>query len=340
MIAFIKNLFFRNKTKRLLAYIDKVETSLTLFQSIDNEEHKKLVRPMRSLLKKDLYEDIVSRYNVCIQKIEKHNKEIQALTFAYNTLMQNYPIADILDNILKCSREKIEEIDSTIKKVYSYVVPNSFQYKKQYDAYKQGIEEILHEYDLIKEQKNLILKIISEINNLPDVYIDSENISKALANALKGVEKYTSYERQYYQMPIVNANTIEKHNEKFIVKHLNDTIFDNVNGKSLDIEQRRAVLCDAKSNLTIAGAGSGKTLTICGKVKYLLEKGLAKKDEILLLSYSRASADDLENKINMVATGLTVETFHALGYKILTESSGKKKAIEEQLRAYITQFFE
>ena len=340
MIAFIKNLFFRNKTKRLLAYIDKVETALTLFQSIDNEEHKKLVRPMRSLLKKDLYEDIVSRYNVCIQKIEKHNKEIQALTFAYNTLMQNYPIADILDNILKCSREKIEEIDSTIKKVYSYVVPNSFQYKKQYDAYKQGIEEILHEYDLIKEQKNLILKIISEINNLPDVYIDSENISKALANALKGVEKYTSYEHQYYQMPIVNANTIEKHNEKFIEKHLNDTIFDNVNGKSLDIEQRRAVLCDAKSNLTIAGAGSGKTLTICGKVKYLLEKGLAKKDEILLLSYSRASADDLENKINMVATGLTVETFHALGYKILTESSGKKKAIEEQLRAYITQFFE
>ena len=73
---------------------------------------------------------------------------------------------------------------------------------------------------------------------------------------------------------------------------------------------------------------------------YLLEKGLAKKDEILLLSYSRASAEDLENKINKVAQGLTVETFHALGLKILTESSGKKKAIEEQLRAYITQFFE
>ena len=339
MFTFIKNLFLKNKAKKILLYIEKVETALTLFQSIDNEEDKNR-KLIRSLSNKELYEDIVSKYNVCLQKIEKHNKEIQTLTFAYNTLLQAYPIADILDNILKCSREKIEEIYLTIKNVYTYVIPNSFQYKKQYDTYKQSIEEILRDYDLIKEQKNLILKIISEIDNLPDVYIDSENIFKVLDTALKGVEKYTSYERQYYQIPVVNDSIIGKHNEKFIARHLNDAIFDNVNGKSLDEEQRRAILCDSKSNLTIAGAGSGKTLTICGKVKYLLEKGLAGKDEILLLSYSRASADDLENKINKVATGLTVETFHALGLKILTESSGKKKAIEEQLKAYITQFFE
>ena len=108
----------------------------------------------------------------------------------------------------------------------------------------------------------------------------------------------------------------------------------------MDQEQRRAVLCNAKSNLTIAGAGSGKTLTICGKVKYLLETGLASRDDILLLSYSRASADDLAKKVDGVAKGLRVETFHALGLNILTEASGKKKAIEEQLKSYITQFFD
>ena len=339
MFAFINNLFLKSKAKKILSYIQKIETALTVFQSIDNKEDKN-IKFIRALSKKELYADIISRYNVCIQKIEKHNIEIQTLTFACNTLMQSYPIAKILDNILEYSWGKIEEIHSTIKKVYAYVIPNTFQNKERYDAYKQSIEEIIRDYDLIREQKNLILKIISEVDNLPDIYIDSENISKALDNALKGVEKYTSYERRYYQIPIVNADTIDKHNEKFIARHLNDTVFDNVNGKSLDIEQRRAVLCNARSNLTIAGAGSGKTLTICGKVKYLLEKGLVKKDEILLLSYSRASADDLEDKINKVATGLTVETFHALGLKILTESSGKKKAIEEQLKAYITQFFE
>ena len=79
-------------------------------------------------------------------------------------------------------------------------------------------------------------------------------------------------------------------------------------------------VCNAKSNLTIAGACSGKTLTICGKVKYLLEKGLASRDDILLLSYSRASADDLAKKVDGVAKGLRVETFHALGLNILNLS--------------------
>ena len=339
MFAFVKNLFLKNKARKILSYIESIEKALTFFNGIKNFEDKN-VKIIRSLSKEELYADVVSRYNVCIRKIEKHNKEIQTLTFAFNTLLQTYPIENILDDILECSKEKIEEINSTVKKVYAYVVPNSFKYKKQYDTYKQRIEEIICDYDLIREQKSLILTIISEIEHLPDMYIDNENMSKALENALKGVEKYNTYKRKYYQVPVVNISIIENHNESFITRHLSDTVFDNVNGKSLDNEQRRAVLCNSKSNLTIAGAGSGKTLTICGKVKYLLETGLAREDEILLLSYSKASADDLERKIRNVATGLTVETFHALGLKILTESSGKKKTIEEQLKAYITKYFE
>ncbi len=338
MLTFICNFFLKKKAKKLISYIENVETKLTFFQIIDNSNtNSKLIR---SLSKKQLYADIISRYNVCIQKIENHNNEIQSLIFAYNSLLESYPISTILDNILVYSLEKIEEIYATIKNVYAYVVPNSFQYKNQYDTYKQNIEEILCEYEIIREQKLLITSIADEINNLPDVYIDEENLSIALKSALDGIEKYNAYRHKYYQSPTVNNSTIENHNEKFIKMHLDDVIFDDVNGKCLDAEQRRAVLCNSKSNLTIAGAGSGKTLTICGKVKYLLETGLARKDEILLLSYSKASADDLETKVNNVAKGLTVETFHALGLKILTELNGKKKAIEEQLKAYITQFFE
>lgn len=339
MFAFIEKLLFKRKRKKVLSYIDKVEAALSLFNIIENHEDKP-TKLIRSLSKTKLYADIVSRYNVAIQKIEQHNKEIQSLSFAFNTLLQTYPISDILDNILEYSKEKIEEIYSTIKKVYAYVIPNSFGKKQQYDAYKQGIEEIICNYNLIIEQKSLLLSVAKEINNLPDEYIDADNISTALSSALELLERYHTFERKFYQIPVVDASTIEKHNEKFIARHLADAIFDDVNGKSLDAEQRRAILCNAKSNLTIAGAGSGKTLTICGKVKYLLETGLAKEDEILLLSYSRASADDLENKVNCVANNLTVETFHALGLRILTESSGKKKAIEEQLKAYIRQFFE
>ena len=99
MFAFIENLFSKNKARKILSYIENIETALTLFSGIETNYDKNAKR-IRSLSKNELYADLVSRYNVCIQKIEKHNKEIQSLTFAYNTLLQTYPIAYILDNIL------------------------------------------------------------------------------------------------------------------------------------------------------------------------------------------------------------------------------------------------
>lgn len=48
--------------------------------------------------------------------------------------------------------------------------------------------------------------------------------------------------------------------------------FFNINGYDLDETQIAAIKSEAKSTLVVAGAGSGKTLTILGKIKYLIEK--------------------------------------------------------------------
>jgi len=56
----------------------------------------------------------------------------------------------------------------------------------------------------------------------------------------------------------------------------------------LDQQQRLAVAVDEKCNLVVAGAG--KTLTISGKVKYLVDKKGINAKDILLISYTKKAA--------------------------------------------------
>lgn len=67
---------------------------------------------------------------------------------------------------------------------------------------------------------------------------------------------------------------IDSANKAFIISESKrcDALLSDIDGKSLDEQQRIAVICDEDRNLVLAGAGSGKTLTICGKGKISLPR--------------------------------------------------------------------
>ena len=188
---------------------------------------------------------------------------------------------------------------------------------------------------------SLIRKFRASIaEQLPDKYFSIyDSYFDSFKKQLKEIEKYCgndSSKEESYRL----VRSIEWHNEYFIKNHLNDPIFDKVCGYSLDEEQRRAILCDSKHNLVVAGAGTGKTLTICGKIQYLLENNLAKEDEILLMSYSSDSVDDISRKVAKVSANMKAKTFHSLGNEILTKHYGEKKAVEDQILSHIKAFLE
>ena len=100
----------------------------------------------------------------------------------------------------------------------------------------------------------------------------------------------------------------------------------------LDREQRKAIYDPARFNLTVAGAGSGKTTTILGKILYLLQSGFASPPEILVLSFTHDSATELRERFlceyyqvfaEQILLGkspppnITIETFHSLALKLL-----------------------
>ena len=63
-----------------------------------------------------------------------------------------------------------------------------------------------------------------------------------------------------------------------------------VEGKMLDEQQMRCITKEVRNHLVLAGAGTGKTTTIIGYIKYLLKKKICNPDDILVLSFTNASA--------------------------------------------------
>ena len=116
-----------------------------------------------------------------------------------------------------------------------------------------------------------------------------------------------------------------------ILKNHGDSFFD-VNGMKLDKYQKSIIKDDSNALLVVAGAGSGKTLTIVGKIKYLIEELGYKKEEILCLSFTNETVNSLKSKINYQ---VDVFTFHKLALNIIKEHNIKYKICKDSLLPYV-----
>ena len=119
----------------------------------------------------------------------------------------------------------------------------------------------------------------------------------------------------------------KEHNLNFVnTQQINcKDLLTDVGGLTLDEQQQQAVLTEEDNVLVIAGAGSGKTLTIQGKVKYLIERKKLSPEDILLISFTNKSADEMSERISAdMAMKFTAKTFHKLGTDIISEAYNEK----------------
>lgn len=103
---------------------------------------------------------------------------------------------------------------------------------------------------------------------------------------------------------------------------------------SYDKEQLRAIYTSEAHTFVIAGAGSGKTSLIVGKVNYLIEQEKLKENEILCLSFTNAACDNLKRKL---LYDVDVLTFHKLALNIL---HNEYKINNNYLKYIINEYFE
>jgi DNA helicase-4 len=115
-------------------------------------------------------------------------------------------------------------------------------------------------------------------------------------------------------------------------------LFDSIESTPLTQEQRLAAISDAPATLVLAGAGTGKTSTLTGRVAFLLAHGLAKPSEILCLAFAREAAREIEDRLQRrlaarwAVQGFSASTFHSLGLRIVREVEGNTPVLTELCR--------
>lgn len=127
---------------------------------------------------------------------------------------------------------------------------------------------------------------------------------------------------------------IKNNNRLFINKSIKNDL--KINNYLLDNDQKESIYTDEKNILVLAGAGSGKTLTIAGKINYLIEEKGIKKDEILCLSFTNESVKSLKDKVNY---DIDIYTFHKLAIEILKDYNLSFNIINNYLEYIVEEIF-
>lgn len=118
-----------------------------------------------------------------------------------------------------------------------------------------------------------------------------------------------------------------QHNQAYTEAMLTEyaDFFRQVESSPLNPAQARAVVNGEHSLLVLAGAGSGKTSVLVARAGWLLARGEASPEQILLLAFGRKAAEEMDERIRerLHTEDITARTFHALALHIIQQGSKK-----------------
>ncbi|MDD7792995.1 ATP-dependent helicase [Clostridium sp. 'White wine YQ'] len=120
----------------------------------------------------------------------------------------------------------------------------------------------------------------------------------------------------------------------------------------LDKFQNEAVKAKSRNTLIVAAPGSGKTTVIINRVKHLLEELKVNSNNIFVITFTKAAANNMKDRFSRDNSNLKAPffgTFHGLFYKLLMRHLGSiniistsesYKIVENTLKVYIDEISE
>ncbi len=95
-------------------------------------------------------------------------------------------------------------------------------------------------------------------------------------------------------------------------------------GITLTDEQAIAIATDEEATLVLAGAGTGKTAVITGKIAHLVRNRGVAPEDILVLAFNRTATQEIRNRLPEDLNRTKVYTFHGFGNSIIGRSGIKR----------------
>ena len=206
---------------------------------------------------------------------------------------------------------------SVLNEEFSYDVATDLEtsFENHYITFRQEKEFTRYYADYYNEAKRIVPQLrrfgVEPSENVLKLLRDFENIGKLV--------------RRHNQS--ILRNLLEEHKD----------FFDNCLKYPLDEQQRRSIVSEEDNCLVVSSAGSGKTSSIVGKVKYLIEIKKVNPTRILLISYTNKAAAELTERMGI--EGLRGYTFHKLALDLIGQRTGQKPSICDNTDALFVKIY-
>ena len=186
------------------------------------------------------------------------------------------------------------------------------KHKERVKVRNEACDNLIAQVDTAIQEINLLFsdsqsfvdpgKEIEWSNHNASLIADMNIINIQELKKAKQYKRLLEKQAELYQ----NANSLKQkisvHNDRVADTKIQNAynLIGNVEGRKLDKQQMTCIVKDAHNHLVIAGAGTGKTTTVVGKIKFLLKSGKYKPEDIL-------------------GCNIDASTFHKLGLNIITK---------------------
>ncbi|ENZ5678460.1 ATP-dependent helicase [Enterococcus hirae] len=131
-------------------------------------------------------------------------------------------------------------------------------------------------------------------------------------------EIIASYEAAYGEAPGLIEEEKETNNSHSFFDMMEKRSYNRFN-----YEQKAAITYNMEKNLRIiAGAGSGKTQTICAKAVYLMTENQVDEQRILMITFTRNAANELKKRVDNFSqrkTNVHIGTFHSIFFRLYND---------------------